>query len=231
MNISEYFPTIQGEGKYIGTPSLFLRTTGCNLRCAWKNEDGTTTLCDTPYTSHTPERGSKYSVEEILSLAKKHKLDNIVITGGEPLIQKDIEEVTRELIRNNYQVTIETNGTIYKNLIGAFMSISPKLGNSNALNSNVHLKNNYFLENIEKYMLRNEFQLKYVVNNQKDMNEILDINRKIKVHPSRVYLMPQGISTEQFNNKNEWLIEQCKKYNFRFSPRLHIILWGNIRGV
>ena len=231
MNISEYFGTIQGEGKYTGTPSLFLRTLGCNLRCAWKNNDGTITKCDTPYTSWNPEKGKNLSIDDILNIADENKLEHIVITGGEPTLQQDIEDVNKLLSWHNYKVTVETNGTIYKNLPRAFMSISPKLSNSNALENKLHEKNNNYMSVIEKYITTNDYQLKFVVNNQEDINEILKMKNELKVPSDKIYLMPQGISNKQFDEKNDWIIEQCKKYNFKFSPRLHIMLWGNIRGV
>jgi 7-carboxy-7-deazaguanine synthase len=129
IQICEEFYSLQGEGKYLGVPSYFVSTVGCNLRCAWKNEDGTITKCDTPYTSWYKTKSRKITANQIILKAIKHKTNHIVITGGEPLLQGDIVSVVRQLVKKNFKVTIETNGTIYKKGLTTkvFLSISPKL--------------------------------------------------------------------------------------------------------
>ncbi len=84
MRISEIFYSIQGEGRLLGVPSVFIRTSGCNLRCRW---------CDTPYTSWQPE-GKAWSVKKILGEIAKYPTRHVVITGGEPLLAPDIAELT-----------------------------------------------------------------------------------------------------------------------------------------
>ena len=120
MRISEIFYSIQGEGRLAGTPSVFIRTSGCNLRCVW---------CDTPYTSWRPE-GSSRSIDGILSAVEKHPTRHVVITGGEPLLAGEIEALTQELKRRKKHITIETAGTIFKPVRCDLMSLSPKLANS-----------------------------------------------------------------------------------------------------
>ena len=140
--INEVFgPTIQGEGKFTGTPSVFVRLNGCNLRCAFKGS-----LCDTPYTSHCPEKSVMYDVDE-LAKAIVERIDcigghcensHIVITGGEPMLQQEAILDLLNTLHDEYgcfnQVTIETNGSIppYEdfNSEEIFWSISPKLSNS-----------------------------------------------------------------------------------------------------
>ncbi|KKN02146.1 hypothetical protein LCGC14_1120730, partial [marine sediment metagenome] len=113
MRVIEQFETIQGEGKYVGVPSYFIRTTGCNLRCAWKNPDNSITKCDTPYSSFSPEAGQELNINETLSKLEKTAINDIVITGGEPMLQKDIVQMVNIFGDAGYFITVETNGTIY----------------------------------------------------------------------------------------------------------------------
>ncbi|MFQ5902400.1 MAG: 7-carboxy-7-deazaguanine synthase QueE, partial [Candidatus Binatia bacterium] len=115
MRIAEIFYSIQGEGRLLGTPSVFIRTSGCNLRCVW---------CDTPYTSWKPE-GEEWSLEEILAETKSHLSKHVVVTGGEPLLAREIEELTTRLKRKGYHITIETAATIFKPVACDLISMSP----------------------------------------------------------------------------------------------------------
>ncbi len=120
VRISEIFYSIQGEGRFIGTPSVFIRTSGCNLRCVW---------CDTPYTSWTPE-GEDWTIKEVLREVRKYSARHIVITGGEPLLAAEIQELAATLKRAGAHITIETAATIFKPVACDLMSLSPKLANS-----------------------------------------------------------------------------------------------------
>ncbi|MGE5215483.1 MAG: 7-carboxy-7-deazaguanine synthase QueE, partial [Chloroflexota bacterium] len=115
VRISEIFYSVQGEGRFAGTPSVFIRSSGCNLRCVW---------CDTPYTSWRPE-GSSWSIEKILAAVEKHPTRYIVITGGEPLLADDIEALALELKRRKKHITVETAGTIFKSVHCDLISLSP----------------------------------------------------------------------------------------------------------
>jgi len=232
MILSENFVTIQGEGKYLGHPSLFIRSNGCQLRCSWKNEDGTITKCDTPYTSWNPqsEPVTTVDINDLLLLAEESKVKHVVITGGEPTLQQDIESVVNSLCEQ-YKVTVETNGIIFKKFPKkTLMSISPKLSNSNASNSVLHYKNNHFTKSVKKYVYYNDYQLKFVVNTEDDIKEINDIVKEVRASNEKVYLMPQGITTEQFKEKAEWVIKQCIENGYNYAPRAHIEIWGNVRG-
>jgi len=121
LKIAEIFYSIQGEGKLTGVPSIFIRASGCNLRCTW---------CDTPYASWNPE-GENLSVDQILDRVAQYKSNHIVLTGGEPLIMPDVVELCSALKKqNNYHITIETAATIFKPLALDLASLSPKLANS-----------------------------------------------------------------------------------------------------
>jgi 7-carboxy-7-deazaguanine synthase len=120
VRVAEIFESVQGEGLLAGTRSVFVRSTGCNLRC-W--------FCDTRYTSWEPE-GRQRSVEAILDALDGSCCRHAVITGGEPMLQPDIVPLSQELDRRGYHVTIETAGTVYRPVVCDLMSLSPKLSNS-----------------------------------------------------------------------------------------------------
>lgn len=100
VKINEIFKSIQGETTFQGLPSIFIRITGCNLRCNW---------CDTKYAYYD---GVDYSVDEILKIVEKYHCKYIVITGGEPLIQKETPVLVEHLIKGGYKVLVETNGSM-----------------------------------------------------------------------------------------------------------------------
>src|SRR5881394_3201980 len=120
MRIAEIYASLQGEGLLTGTPSVFVRTTGCNLRC-W--------FCDTPYTSWQPE-GEQRSWESVRDEVLTRDVEHVVITGGEPMLQRDVVPLSRALAEQGRLITIETAGTIYRPVAAHLMSISPKLANS-----------------------------------------------------------------------------------------------------
>jgi 7-carboxy-7-deazaguanine synthase len=237
MKIVEEFFTLQAEGKFLGVPSYFIRTTGCNLRCEWANKDGTTTKCDTPYTSWNPEKGQELNLVDVLKKMGKYKTKHVVITGGEPTIQSDLKKVVDFLINSGVYVTIETNVTKYiHDIKKAFMSISPKTLNSynqdeKSIEKKIHSKNNNFIDAISKWTRSNDYQLKFVVNGKEDLKEIFTIQKSLNIPSRKIYLMPQGITTKQFKEKEKELFQICIENNFNYTPRLHIDIFGNIRGI
>jgi len=237
MKVVEQFKTLQGEGRYLGVPSYFIRTTGCNLRCAWKNPNDTITICDTPYTSFNPEKGSDLDIEQVLKTLKDSNIKHVVITGGEPTLQKDLSEVVNRFIEQDYHVTIETNGTRYvPDIPLAFMSISPKTGNSynqveGSVESKLHQTNNSFMEPIGQFVKTNLYQLKFVFSDERDIAVIESIRGINKIPRRNIYLMPQGISREQFKEKEQKMFELCVKYGYNYSPRMHVDVFGNKRGI
>ena len=120
MKIAELFYSLQGEGSLVGVPSVFIRTSGCNLRCSW---------CDTPYTSWQPE-GTELSLDQILDEVQAHPARHVVVTGGEPMIAPEIVPLTERLRALGLHITIETAGTVFQPVACDLMSISPKLANS-----------------------------------------------------------------------------------------------------
>ena len=217
MFVSEIFHSIQGEGLLSGVPSVFIRTSGCNLRCRW---------CDTPYTSWTPE-GVERTVDEIMAAIAGFPSRHAVITGGEPLLMKDLPELTEKLGDAGYHVTIETAGTVYADLRCDLASLSPKLSNSTPWSeedgkyARNHEKLRINLSVLDRFMATCPYQLKFVVDRQEDLDE---------VDRTRVLLMPQGRSAEELSSRGAWVAEACKSRGFRYCPRIHIELYGDTRG-
>src|SRR5690349_12088167 len=104
MKICEIFYSIQGEGKLLGVPSVFVRASGCNLRCVW---------CDTPYASWDPQ-GEDVSVDEIVRRVSAHEANHVVVTGGEPMIMPEVVALCDALKSHGHHITIETAATVYK---------------------------------------------------------------------------------------------------------------------
>jgi len=227
MRIAEIFHSIQGEGLLAGVPSIFIRTSGCNLRCHW---------CDTPYASWKPE-GPEMSVEEILEKITEWNCDHVVLTGGEPMIAPDLPELATALKKQKKHITIETAGTILPNSISCDLaSISPKLSNSTPSperdpawakkHEAIRLQPEVISEWIRKY----PFQLKFVVSSEKDLVEIKNLLSHLPPVPfDRILLMPEGIDVKTLATRSPWLVDICKREGFRFTPRLQIELFGHTR--
>jgi 7-carboxy-7-deazaguanine synthase len=221
------FYSIQGEGRLAGVPSVLIRTSGCNLRCTW---------CDTPYTSWRPE-GSSRSVAKIIGEVEKYPSRHVVVTGGEPLLASDIEELTSELKRIGKHVTIETAATIFRPVACDLMSLSPKLANSTPWKkergkyAEKHERRRLNFPAIQKFIDGYDYQIKFVVERRADFDEIRDILDTLNhVDHARVLIMAQGTTKRQLREKAGWIVEQCKENGYGYTPRLHIELFGNRRG-
>ena len=227
MKISEIFYSVQGEGSLLGIPSVFVRTSGCNLRCHW---------CDTPYASWNPE-GNDQTIDQIVAAVASHGARHVVLTGGEPMIAPQLPELSRRLHDAGFHITIETAGTVLAPVCCSLMSISPKLANSTPLERDggrwaaQHDRLRYQPEILSQLMHQYEYQLKFVVSAPEDLPEIQTLCRQHAVPTDRVILMPEGIRRDTMAERSSWLVEICKDTGFRFSPRLHIDLWGDRRGV
>ncbi len=227
MRIAEIFHSIQGEGMLVGTPSVFVRTSGCNLRCVW---------CDTPYTSWAPE-GKELSVEQIVDEVRRYPASHAVVTGGEPLIAPGIAELTEGLRALDLHITIETAGTVSANVACDLMSISPKLANSTPWErdqgrwARQHDRLRLQWDVLRGLMDSYEYQLKFVVARPEDLAEIRTVIGETEADPLKVVLMPEGTEPGVLRERSRWLAEIAKQEGFRLSPRLHIDLYGNRRGV
>jgi 7-carboxy-7-deazaguanine synthase len=223
LKIAELFYSLQGEGALVGVPSVFIRTSGCNLRCAW---------CDTPYASWQPE-GAELSIEQILDEVQAHPARHVVITGGEPLIAPDIIALTERLRARSLHITIETAGTVFQPVACHLMSISPKLANSTPPGpwAAQHDRLRFQPQALRELMARYPYQLKFVIAQPGDLAEVHDFLAAFPEARNQVILMPEGIEPDLLRERGVWLSEICKHEGFRFSPRLHIDLFGNRRGV
>lgn len=223
MKIAEIFYSIQGEGTLAGVPSVFVRTSGCNLRCTW---------CDTPYTSWEPQ-GEERDIESILEEVDRYRASHVVVTGGEPMIAPQIDELTHRL---KHHITIETAGTVDAHVRCDLMSISPKLANSTPHTRDdgrwaaQHDRLRYQPEILKRLTQLYPHQLKFVITDPNDLTEVHAIVDSTGVSKSRVLLMPEGIDSAILAGRSRWLAEICKREGYRFSPRLQIDLWGNRRG-
>lgn len=234
MKISEIFYSIQGEGELTGMPSVFIRTSGCNLRCSW---------CDTPYASWYPE-GEEVQIASILDEVRKYPARHCVLTGGEPMIAKGIHELAAALRESGHHITIETAGTVSPNGIACDLaSLSPKLSNSTPSVGNegnpadpawvqrhekTRLQPHVLRDWIDKYC----YQLKFVVSGDADLLEIEQVlaATDCQIPPAKVLLMPEGTTSEVLGPRQDFVLRLCKERGFRFCDRLHIRLFGNSKG-
>ena len=224
MKIAEVFYSVQGEGKLVGVPSVFVRTSGCNLRCQW---------CDTPYTSWAPE-GEARTVDSLVEEVSAYGARHAVVTGGEPMISPEIVALTGALRARGIHITVETAGTVFAPVACDLMSISPKLSNSTPDDPKwrvVHDRTRLQLDVLERLMSNYEYQLKFVVARVGDMEEILDLVRRLAAPADSVLLMPEGRSPEVLRERAAWLVPECLQHGFRYSPRVHVDIWGDRRGV
>lgn len=227
MRIAEIFRSVQGEGLLCGTPSLFVRTSGCNLRC-W--------YCDTPYASWSPE-GQDLAVEEIAARIEEWDVRHVVVTGGEPMLHAELIPLCQRLDALGRHVTIETAGTLYLPVLCHLMSISPKLSNSAPPRSrdrrwhHRHERTRHAPRVVERLTRQHTYQLKFVIDRPDDCREV---DAYLAAFPHidrrRVLLMPQGTSREVLERRAAWLRPYAQSMGVRYCPRRQIEWFGAVRG-
>lgn len=240
LPIAETFVSVQGEGRLTGTPSWFVRLSGCNLRCAW---------CDTPYASWKPE-GEARSIDSLIAEARDSGVKHAVVTGGEPMMFEGVADLCaalrapRETGGAGMHVTVETAGTLFRAVAADLMSISPKLANSTppaALEADIgagwrerHESRRLNVEALNALLaahLAPGRQLKFVVAREEDMAEIEALLALLPgAAPADVLLMPEGVSAGALEAKRGWVERACAARGWGFCRRLHIELFGNTRG-
>ena len=229
MLIAEIFHSLQGEGRLLGVPSVFVRTSGCNLRCAW---------CDTPYASWAPE-GRTMAVDEILAEVARFPARHVVLTGGEPMIAPGLHELAFQLQERRYHVTIETAGTVPPRGIACDLaSLSPKLAHSapaeetDAAWRQKHEALRWQPAVVAEWIAAADYQLKFVVRTEADLAEIEAMIRETEcvVPPEKLLLMPEGTTVEALRARAGWLAELCKQRGYSYAPRLQVELYGHRRG-
>ncbi len=230
MRIAEIFHSLQGEGALTGVPSVFVRTSGCNLRCTW---------CDTPYASWQPE-GAEMTVAEILERVRAFNCHHVVLTGGEPMVARELPELTCHLAANGLHITIETAGTLPPDGICCDLaSISPKLANSTppaeqfgAAWAARHEQSRWQPEVLRQWLAAYPYQLKFVVTGTADIVELRGLLETLghPILPHQVLLMPEGRSVAETAARRELVVAACKAHGYRYCHRLHLELFGNTRG-
>ncbi len=209
LTITETFLSIEGEGPFIGIPTFFIRLTGCNLRCEW---------CDTKYSFYG---GTKREVDDLVQEAVRSGVKYVSITGGEPLLQKDVYPLMYKLLDLDFKIILETSGSISieevpteDNLI---ISMDIKTPSSKMVEHNLY-------SNIE--LLGNKDYLKFVIADEKDFDFSVNIIEKYPFE-GEIIFQPEG------GTNLKWLVEKVldKRINVRVLPQLHKIIWGDRRGV
>jgi len=243
-NKPEIFHSIQGEGKNLGKPSVFIRLSLCNLYCKWCDTDYTWNWEGTNYVHNNSVRPGyqKFNKDEMMALLTDEEIidtvsnfhcDNIVITGGEPLIQqKSIIPMLAMLQARNpdCHIEYETNGTFVPlpelDALSHQYNVSIKLSNSG-----VTYEDRISPEAISYFAASPKSNFKFVVDTETDLQEVQAIINHYQISNKVVYLMPQGSSVDSLRQKQSWIVEVCKQYNYNYSDRLHIHIWGDKRGV
>jgi 7-carboxy-7-deazaguanine synthase len=228
MRIAEIYRSVQGEGLLTGAPSVFVRTSGCNLRC-W--------YCDTPYTSWQPE-GRDVSVDEIVAQVEEWNCQHVVVTGGEPMLFAELIPLCDRLRTIGRHVTIETAGTLYLPVSCDLMSISPKLANSTpSAETHPHWSRRHERERRRPQVIRRlltehvEYQLKFVIDTPGDLDEVDEYLAEFPhLGRDRVLMMPQGTEPNQLAERAEWLRPYCEVHGLVFCPRKQIEWFGSLRG-
>ena len=225
MKISEIFESIQGEGTNAGKPAIFLRTAECNLKCTW---------CDTKYTwdwknFDYAKEVKEISMEEIRRELEQFSNRHLVITGGEPLMQQDDLAELLTFLKPKFYVEIETNGTILPNNALSILvdqwNVSPKTSNSGNPLELCDVNESYTFFSKQK-----NCYFKYVIESESDLIEISTLIEKYGLKKDRVLLMTQASTKEEMNVREKTVFFMSKKNNLGFSPRMHVIKWGNQRG-
>ena len=237
LPINELFYSLQGEGKLAGVPSVFIRTSGCNLRC-W--------FCDSYHTSWEPQ-GSWLTVNNIIDEVQSHEdAKHVVLTGGEPLIHEESADLLDRLSELGFHTTVETNGTIYRDAAIDLASISPKLESSTPTPERDpsgdgewevrHEERRIDVEELSRLIDSYDSQLKFVVTGRDDLAEIEALLDRIRsstetgILRDDVLLMPEGTTREQLDERRHEVAELAMEYGYRYTPRLHVDLWNDAPG-
>ncbi len=203
--IIEIFYSLQGEGKLAGVPSTFIRLAGCNLRCPW---------CDTKYAwsySHT----ERLAVDKILNRVSQFSTNYIVITGGEPLIHRNLHILLKLLSAKDFHITVETNGSLYRKFHCDLLSLSPKIPYKN------------YKPNTLKRLISqcDDYQVKLLVADKNDIADVFEFENRFRfIDRKRIYLMPRSDNYSEYIRIARKVSRLALKYNFNFTPRLQLEL-------
>ncbi len=241
--VNEIYVCLQGEGPLSGVPHILIRTVGCRLRCQFKDS-----FCDTSFNSWKPEKADK-SWDDIIEIYKANpQIKHTLITGGGPTLHPVfIQELAMFAKGRNHIITLETEGSEFVQTICDHISLSPKLTNSipvigsvnpytkqlvitSHVNQHEKYRTNY--DAMKQMVLKHrDTWLKFVISTEEDINEAKAIALKLGVFFDKVYFMPEGVEEEQLREKRKWLFDVCIKEGINYTDRLHILVYGDKRGV
>ena len=237
IQIIDLFPSIQGEGFLMGKRHIFIRVSGCNLKCKFKNS-----ICDTAYSSYKPEKG-KFTLDQVTDLVQSDSATHICLTGGEVCLYPDMITWVKQAFPHHH-LTIETNGTLFPgNQIAQqvdLVSISPKMLSSidpqDQLKERRSIWINRSHETIASWILYGkQTQLKYVVADEEDVKEaikhieLIEKELKIRINRDEVYLMPAGASFDELCKTRPIVGELAMQYGFSLTDRIQFNFFGNKR--
>jgi 7-carboxy-7-deazaguanine synthase len=227
MRIAEIYRSVQGEGFLTGVPSVFVRASGCNLRC-W--------FCDTPYTSWQPE-GRDMSTDEITAQVEEWETGHVVVTGGEPMLFAELIPLCARLRAAGRHVSIETAGTLYLPVECDLISISPKFASSAPSAESHprwhrrHERERHRPDVIRRLLAEYDYQMKFVIDSPEDLGSVQSYLTEFpEISRERVLLMPQGADREQLESRSTWLRPYCQAEGLVFCPRKQIEWFGPVRG-
>ncbi len=206
IKINEIFYSLQGEGSDAGLPTIFIRLTGCNLRCNY---------CDTRYAFY---EGKYMAIDEIMEIIKKWNCRRVCITGGEPLLQKNVYVLIEKLLEEGYETSVETNGSISimrLSKMGVKIKMDVKLPSSG-------MQDKILFGNIS--LLHGDDELKFIIWDRDDYEYAKDIVARYK---PRCQIIMQPVWGSKIKLA-EWILKD--ELNVRYSIQLHKILWSNKRG-
>jgi organic radical activating enzyme len=216
LRVSEVFTSVQGEGPSVGTPSVFVRLQGCSVGCAW---------CDTRY-SWEAGRGEELTLDSLLRQVAAAGPQNVVVTGGEPLEHPALVPLVQRLRALPRRVEVETAGiTVPPDLPVDQWNVSLKLAHSG-----VPAARRLNAPAVDRFRELGAW-FKFVVGDEGDLEEVLAIQSRHALPSDRILLMPLGMRREEQHALMPNVIGWCTRHGFRFSPRLHILVWGPRRGV
>ena len=237
LPVNELFYSLQGEGTLAGVPSVFVRTSGCNLRC-W--------FCDSYHTSWEPTH-ARMTVDDVVEEVTSYEgADHVVLTGGEPLVHDASVTLLERLRDLGYHTTVETNGTIYRDAPIDLASISPKLASSTPTPERDpkgdgewearHEANRIDVDALAGLVDAHDSQLKFVVTGADDLPEIEGVVERVRseaatpVRDADVLLMPEGTTRDELDARRNAVAELAMEYGYRYTPRLHVDLWNDAPG-
>ena len=235
LPINELFVSLQGEGTLAGVPSVFVRTSGCNLRC-W--------FCDSYHTSWEPTH-AWMTLDEIVAEVGSFDADHVVLTGGEPLVHDSAQKLLRQLDALGYHTTVETNGTVVPDAETPIdlASVSPKLASSTPTVekdpkgegewADRHEDRRIDVDALATLAERYDRQFKFVVTGPEDMAEIESVLADVRaaahveIPDTDVLLMPEGQTRERLAETRTVVAELALEHGYRYTPRLHVDLWND----